>query len=117
MTTTHDAPATVPTAVDATQGNALRAVDPATLGDNPNNARWPHRDRDSLARSISALGILNPPWSASSTTVGSSSQRASAASTRPSRRGSQLSPCSSAMTCPLSTSWPRCWWRTTTVTA
>ena len=61
MTTTHDAPATVPTAADAPQGYALRAVDPATLIDNPNNARRPHRDRDSLAPSIGALGILNPP--------------------------------------------------------
>jgi len=61
MTTTHDAPATVPTAADAPQGYALRGVDPATLIDNPNNARRPHRDRDSLAPSIGALGILNPP--------------------------------------------------------
>ena len=36
-------------------------MDPATLIDNPNNARRPHRDRDSLAPSIGALGILNPP--------------------------------------------------------
>jgi ParB family chromosome partitioning protein len=61
MTTTHDAPTSVPTAANAPQGYALRAVDPATLIDNPNNARRPHRDRDSLAPSIGALGILNPP--------------------------------------------------------
>ena len=36
-------------------------MDPATLVDNPNNARRPHRDRDGLAPSIGALGILNPP--------------------------------------------------------
>ena len=41
MTTTHDAPATVPTAA--------------------NGGQRPHRDRDSLAPSIGALGILNPP--------------------------------------------------------
>jgi hypothetical protein len=51
----------VPTSADAPQGNALQAVEPATLVDYPNNARRPHRDLDSLAPSIGALGILSPP--------------------------------------------------------
>ena len=61
MTTTHDAPAPVTTAASAPEGYELRAVDPATLVDNPQNARRPHRDREGLAPSIGALGILNPP--------------------------------------------------------
>jgi ParB/RepB/Spo0J family partition protein len=61
MTTTHDAPTSAPTTADAPQGYALRAVDPRTLLDNPHNARRPHRDREGLAPSIGALGILNPP--------------------------------------------------------
>jgi ParB family transcriptional regulator, chromosome partitioning protein len=61
MTTTHDAPAPVTTAATAPEGYELRAVDPATLIDNPQNARRPHRDREGLAPSIGALGILNPP--------------------------------------------------------
>jgi ParB family chromosome partitioning protein len=61
MTTTHDAPAPVVTAASAPEGYELRAVDPATLVDNPQNARRPHRDREGLAPSIGALGILNPP--------------------------------------------------------
>jgi ParB family chromosome partitioning protein len=61
MTTTHDAPAPVTTAAGAPEGYELRAVDPATLVDNPQNARRPHRDREGLAPSIDALGILNPP--------------------------------------------------------
>ena len=61
MTTTHDAPASVTTAASAPEGYELRAVDPATLVDNPQNARRPHRDREGLAPSIGALGILNPP--------------------------------------------------------
>jgi ParB family chromosome partitioning protein len=61
MTTTHDAPTSEPNTADALQGHALRAVDPAALVDNPNNVRRPHRDREGLASSIGALGILNPP--------------------------------------------------------
>ena len=61
MTTTHDAPTSAPTAATAPHGYALRAVDPATLVDNPHNARRPHRDREGLASSIGALGILNSP--------------------------------------------------------
>jgi ParB family transcriptional regulator, chromosome partitioning protein len=63
MTTTHDAPAPAPatTTASAPEGYELRAVDPATLVDNPQNARRPHRDREGLAPSIAALGILNPP--------------------------------------------------------
>ena len=69
MTTTHDTAATPePTTprhragpVSAPEGFELRAVDPATLVDNPQNARRPHRDREGLAPSIGALGILNPP--------------------------------------------------------
>ena len=36
-------------------------MDPAALVDNPHNARRPRRDREGLAPSIGALGILNPP--------------------------------------------------------
>jgi ParB family transcriptional regulator, chromosome partitioning protein len=61
MTTTHDAPASATTPANAPEGYELRAVDPATLVDNPSNARRPHRDREGLAPSIGALGILNPP--------------------------------------------------------
>jgi ParB family transcriptional regulator, chromosome partitioning protein len=61
MTTTHDAPATLTTAAIAPEGYEVRSVDPATLVDNPQNARRPHRDREGLAPSIGALGILNPP--------------------------------------------------------
>ena len=61
MTTTHDAPAPVTTTASAPEGYELRSVDPATLVDNPQNARRPHRDREGLAPSITALGILNPP--------------------------------------------------------
>ena len=61
MTTTHDAPASAPTPASAPEGYELRAVDPATLVDNPQNARRPHRDREGLAPSIGALGMLNPP--------------------------------------------------------
>jgi len=60
MTTTHDSPAPVTSAASAPEGYELRAVDPATLIDNPQNARRPHRDREGLAPSIGALGILNP---------------------------------------------------------
>jgi hypothetical protein len=66
MTTTHDAPTSVPTTATAPQGYALRAVDPAALIDNPHNARRPHRDREGLAPSIGALGILNPPLAGAS---------------------------------------------------
>ena len=45
----------------APEGYELRSVDPAMLVDNPQNARRPHRDREGLAPSIGALGILNPP--------------------------------------------------------
>jgi ParB family transcriptional regulator, chromosome partitioning protein len=61
MTTTHDAPASVTTPSSAPEGYEVRAVDPATLVDNPRNARRPHRDREGLAPSIGALGVLNPP--------------------------------------------------------
>jgi ParB family chromosome partitioning protein len=65
MRTTHDTAAlastAVPTATNAPGGYELRVVDPATLVDNPSNARRPHRDREGLAPSIGALGILNPP--------------------------------------------------------
>jgi ParB family chromosome partitioning protein len=65
MTTTHDtaesASSPVSTAANALEGYELRQVDPATLVDNPSNARRPHRDREGLAPSIGALGILNPP--------------------------------------------------------
>jgi ParB family chromosome partitioning protein len=61
MTTTHDDPASVTTPTSAPEGYELRAVDPATLVDNPQNARRPHRDREGLAPSVGALGILNPP--------------------------------------------------------
>ena len=61
MTTTHDDPASVTTPASAPEGYELRAVDPATLVDNPQNARRPHRDREGLAPSIGALGMLNPP--------------------------------------------------------
>ncbi len=57
MTTTHDAPASTTTP----SGYELREVDPASLVDNPNNARRAHRDREGLAASIGALGILHPP--------------------------------------------------------
>jgi ParB family transcriptional regulator, chromosome partitioning protein len=60
MTTTHHASTSVPITTNTPRGYALRSVDPATLLDNPNNARRPHRDRDGLAPSIGALGILNP---------------------------------------------------------
>ncbi|HEX3980452.1 MAG TPA: ParB/RepB/Spo0J family partition protein [Acidimicrobiales bacterium] len=42
-------------------GWELRHVDPATVLDNPDNARRPERDREGLAASIAALGILTPP--------------------------------------------------------
>src|ERR1700728_2566614 len=61
MTTTNDAPAQGANPASAPEDYELRAVDPATLVDNPNNARRPHRDREGLAPSIGALGILNPP--------------------------------------------------------
>ena len=61
MTTTHDDPASTPTPASAPEGYELRAVDPATLVDNPQNVRRPHRDREGLAPSIGALGMLNPP--------------------------------------------------------
>ena len=61
MTTTHDDPASVTTPASAPEGYELRAVDPATLVDNPQNARRPHRDREGPAPSIGALGVLNPP--------------------------------------------------------
>jgi ParB family chromosome partitioning protein len=65
MTTIHDTFASTSTpvrsATNAPEGYELRAVNPATLVDNPSNARRPHRDRDGLAPSIDALGILNPP--------------------------------------------------------
>jgi ParB family chromosome partitioning protein len=57
MTTTHDAPASTTTP----SGYELREVDPASLVDNPNNARRAHRDREGLAASIGTLGILHPP--------------------------------------------------------
>ena len=66
MTTTHDTatpesttPAVGP--VSAPAGYELRTIDPTTLVDNPQNVRRPHRDREGLAPSIGALGILNPP--------------------------------------------------------
>jgi ParB family chromosome partitioning protein len=43
------------------EGWELRHVDPATVLDNPDNARRPERDREGLAPSIAALGILTPP--------------------------------------------------------
>ncbi len=43
------------------EGWELRHVDPATVLDNPDNARRPERDREGLAASIAALGILTPP--------------------------------------------------------
>ena len=61
MTTTHDDPTSATTPTRAPEGFELRAVDPATLVDNPQNARRPHRDREGLAPSIGALGMLNPP--------------------------------------------------------
>jgi ParB family chromosome partitioning protein len=57
MTTIHDAPAPSSTP----SGYELREVDPATLVDNPHNARRAHRDREGLALSIGTLGILHPP--------------------------------------------------------
>jgi ParB family chromosome partitioning protein len=57
MTTTHDAPASTTTP----SGYELREVDPGSLVDNPNNTRRAHRDREGLAASIGALGILHPP--------------------------------------------------------
>jgi ParB family chromosome partitioning protein len=61
MTTTHDAPASPTPGANAPEGYELRTIDPALLVDNPRNARRAHRDRDGLAASIAALGILNPP--------------------------------------------------------
>src|ERR1700683_5302621 len=61
MTTIHDAPAPGTNPNSTPEGYELRAVDPATLIDNPQNARRPHRDREGLAPSIGALGMLNPP--------------------------------------------------------
>ncbi len=43
------------------EGWELRHVDPSTVLDNPDNARRPERDREGLAASIAALGILTPP--------------------------------------------------------
>ena len=43
------------------EGWELRHVDPSTVLDNPDNARRPERDREGLAPSIAALGILTPP--------------------------------------------------------
>jgi ParB family chromosome partitioning protein len=65
MTTTHDTAASASmaaiTPANAPEGYELRTVDPATLVDNPSNARQPHRGREGLAPSVGALGILNPP--------------------------------------------------------
>ena len=47
--------------LSGTEGWELRHVDPATVLDNPDNARRPERDREGLAASIAALGILTPP--------------------------------------------------------
>jgi ParB family transcriptional regulator, chromosome partitioning protein len=60
MTTIHhDHPSVA--SVPVPEGWELRHVDPATLVDNPDNARRPERDREGLASSIIALGILTPP--------------------------------------------------------
>ena len=66
MTTTNDTPTPTSTPpavapVSAPAGYELRSIDPTTLVDNPQNVRRPHRDREGLAPSIGALGILNPP--------------------------------------------------------
>ena len=60
MTTiNHDRPS-VPES-PSPEGWELRHVDPRSLVDNPDNARRPERDREGLAPSIGALGILTPP--------------------------------------------------------
>ncbi|HVA06885.1 MAG TPA: ParB/RepB/Spo0J family partition protein, partial [Acidimicrobiales bacterium] len=61
MTTTHDTTTSDAGQNSAPDGYELRMVDPATLVDNPNNARRAHRDREGLSPSIEALGILHPP--------------------------------------------------------
>jgi ParB family chromosome partitioning protein len=68
-TAAHDQPAapdaastpTDPASLSDSEGWRLRQVDPRALLDNPDNARRPERDREGLAPSIVALGILTPP--------------------------------------------------------
>ena len=88
MTINPNPTVSVPAGPIAPAGYELRTVDPHALLDNPYNARRAHRDREGLAPSIGALGILLPPPGFDrSKTEGWRSSPASAASTRPSRRG------------------------------
>jgi ParB family chromosome partitioning protein len=61
MTTTDETATSVGSKKSTPDGYELRTVDPATLVDNPNNARRAHRDREGLSPSVEALGILHPP--------------------------------------------------------
>jgi ParB/RepB/Spo0J family partition protein len=60
--TIHQHPSTYsPDEAPRSEGWELRHVDPSGVLDNPDNARRPERDREGLAASIAALGILTPP--------------------------------------------------------
>ena len=61
MTINPNPTVSVPAGPIAPAGYELRTVDPHALLDNPYNARRAHRDREGLAPSIGALGILLPP--------------------------------------------------------
>ncbi|MHB1516691.1 MAG: ParB/RepB/Spo0J family partition protein [Acidimicrobiales bacterium] len=52
---------TTEAATEVPERYVLRMVDPKSIVDNPDNARKPKANREGLAGSIKALGILSPP--------------------------------------------------------
>ena len=112
MTTTHDAP----TSHRHADARGLRAASgrPGHAGRQPNNARRPHRDREGLAPSIGALGILHPPLvrqleDGRLELIAGERRKYSAI-----KAGLPTIPVFVRDDLPRSTSWPECWSRITT---